>query len=162
MKPPDGPTARTSPGVVFPPPLIFATALIVGIVFDRFVTGWSTSFTGTAEYLLAALLAGAGIAMIAAALGLFRRAGTRPEPWQPSSALVIGGLYRYTRNPMYLGMAHLHAGLALSFASPTALVLLAPVIMIIQKAVIAREERYLVAQFGDAYLRYKAQVRPWL
>lgn len=160
--PSDDLSRRSSPGVVFPPPLIFAAALATGISLDRLVTGWSIPLAGAARYLPAALLAGTGGILIAAALGLFRRAGTRPEPWQPSSALVTGHLYPYTRNVMYLGMALLHAGLALGFASPAALLLLMPVMVVIQKAVIEREERYLAAEFGAAYLRYKMQVHPWL
>lgn len=153
---------RESPGVIVPPPVIFAGALIVGILIDRFVTGWSTAIEAPLRYPLAVLPAGAGAALIAAALGLFRKAGTRPEPWRPATALVTGGLYRFTRNPMYLGMALLHAGLALAFDSPVALLLLAPGIAVIHYGVIAREERYLAQRFGDAYRRYKAEVRPWL
>ncbi len=157
-----GQGGKTSAGVVVPPPLIFSGGLAAGVLLDRFVIGWTTSLSGMPRYLPAVLLIGIGAALIAAALGLFRRAGTRPEPWQPSSALVTGGLYRYTRNPMYLGMALCHAGFALAFASPTALILLIPVIAVIQYGVIAREERYLAATFGTPYRLYQTKVRPWL
>ena len=63
---------------------------------------------------------------------------------------------------MYLGMALIHAGLAFAFDGPIALLLLPLVLIIIRTQVIAREERYLEAKFGDEYLGYKARVRRWL
>lgn len=161
MKPSAHPS-RDSPGVVVPPPLIFAGALVAGILIDRVITGWSIAVDATLRYPLAVLPIGAGAALIAAALGLFRKASTRPEPWRPATTLVTEGLYRFTRNPMYLGMAVLYVGLALVLDSPVAFLLLVPVVSVIHCGVIAREERYLAQRFGDTYRRYKAKVRPWL
>src|SRR5690349_8199667 len=70
--------------------------------------------------------------------------------------------YRWTRNPMYLGMGLIYAGLAIGFDGPIAFALLPLVLIAIQTQVIAREERYLEAKFGDDYRRYKAKVRRWL
>lgn len=153
---------RNSPGVIVPPPLIYAGTLTVGILIDRFATGLSTSVGTTPRYALAILPIGIGAFLTATALGLFRKARTRPEPWQPASALVTDGIYRFTRNPMYLGMALVYAGLALALDSPVSLLLLFPLIAVIQCSVIAREERYLAEKFGDAYRHYKEQVRRWL
>ena len=79
-----------------------------------------------------------------------------------ATALVDTGIYRFTRNPMYVGMALLYAGLALGFASGAALLLLPVVLVIIQTQVIAREERYMEAKFGANYLDYKRRVRRWV
>lgn len=150
------------PGVVVPPPLIFAATLGVGIAFDRFVSLWMLPLGTIARYGLALLAGIVGATLVVLALGLFRRANTRPEPWQPSSALVSGGIYRFTRNPMYLGMAFVYAAIALALASISALVLLPPLLLVIRYGVIAREEAYLAAQFGEDYRHYRAKVRRWL
>lgn len=150
------------PGVKIPPPLIFASFLVVGIAIDRLLTRWTTTVPVVPRYAMGLFLCVGGVALVAWALGLFRRAGTRPEPWQPSSALVVEGVYRYTRNPMYVGMAALYAALALILDSVTALVLGLPLILVIDRAVIAREERYLITRFGDEYRRYMHQVRRWI
>jgi len=105
---------------------------------------------------------------IAAALGiayfairLFSRAGTHVEPWKPSTALVTGGIYGYTRNPMYLGMALLLVGLSLVFDSVTLLLMLVPFLLVIRYGVIAREERYLTAKFPTEYTAFQKRVRRW-
>jgi protein-S-isoprenylcysteine O-methyltransferase Ste14 len=153
---------RRGPRVFVPPPLIFIVTLIAGIAIDRYVTDWSIPVAQGWRNALASIVAAAGVIVIGAALGLFRKAGTRPEPWQPSTSLVTGGIYRFTRNPMYLGMALLYAGFAVLFSSVAALLLLAPLIVLIHVGVIAREERYLAEIFGDEYRRYRSRVRPWL
>lgn len=158
----DAEPPRDNPGVIIPPPLIFIGTLIVGVLIDHFVTNLSTSVGSTPRYALATLSIGISIILMATALGLFRKAGTRPEPWKPTSALVTGGIYRFTRNPMYLGMALFYAGLALALDSVVSLLLLVPLIAVIHRQVIAREERYLAEKFGDEYQHYKARVRPWL
>ena len=106
------------------------------------------------------LAAGLIIGLLAA--GLFRRAGTDVKPWRSSTALVTDGPYRWTRNPMYLGMCLVYVGLAIAADSLAALLLLIPVLIIIQTQVIAREERYLEGKFGDEFRAYTARVRRWL
>ena len=149
-----------NPGVIIPPPLMFATAGAAGALLDGNVPDWGQ----LAEPLrvAGALLILSGLALIGAALGLFRRAGTRPEPWQPSSALVEAGPYRFTRNPMYLGMALISAGLAACFESLGAAGLSALTVLIVDRFVISREEAYLIQRFGEAYADYRRRVRRWL
>ena len=85
-----------------------------------------------------------------AGAGLFLRNRTAIIPFKPATRLVTSGVYRWTRNPMYLGMALTYAGLAFLLNSLTALVLLLVVIAIVQRQVIAREEAYLERAFGNA------------
>lgn len=109
------------------------------------------------------VIAVAGIALMTIAAGLFKRAGTSLPPWQPTTSLVLQGPYRWTRNPMYLGMSLTYVGLAIAFDSLVALVLLAAIVLpIMQTHVIAREESYLERKFGEEYLAYKRRVRRWL
>jgi protein-S-isoprenylcysteine O-methyltransferase Ste14 len=109
-----------------------------------------------------AILAAAAAALLVGALGRFRRAGTAVEPWRPSTVLVTDGVYRFTRNPIYLALALLYVGLALAVDSVVALCLLPPLLALVQVGVIAREERYLEGKFGHKYRRYLASVRRWL
>jgi protein-S-isoprenylcysteine O-methyltransferase Ste14 len=95
-------------------------------------------------------------------LGLFHHKGTKPEPWKPSSALVSDGVYRFTRNPMYLGMVLLYAGIALIAGGPLTAAALVPVFLIFNVYVIAREEAYLERRFGDEYAAYRSHARRWL
>ncbi|TIP23013.1 MAG: isoprenylcysteine carboxylmethyltransferase family protein [Mesorhizobium sp.] len=153
---------RDHPGVIAPPPLVFAGFLAAGVLADRYVSGWSLPLPALPAKVLAVLLGGAGVIFLADALGLFRKAGTRPEPWQPTTAIVTSGVYRVTRNPMYVGMAHVYAALALAVGSPLAMALLPAAILVIHRGVILREERYLERKFGDEYMAYRARVRRWL
>ena len=104
----------------------------------------------------------AGLAIGLSANMRFTRADTDVKPWKASSTIVREGAFRFTRNPMYLGMALLYVGLAFGLASISALVLLPILLLVIQTQVIAREERYLEAKFGDEYRSYKAAVRRWI
>jgi protein-S-isoprenylcysteine O-methyltransferase Ste14 len=153
-------TAPDSPRIFVPPPLMFAVAIALGVMIDGNVFE-RRHFTHLFQYS-GALLALPGLLLILGALGLFRRAGTRPEPWEPSSALVMTGIYRFTRNPMYLGMALVAGGVGFYFESIVAGLLLAGVIALMDRVVIPREEDYLLRRFGAEYETYRSRVRRWL
>src|SRR5262252_4045526 len=103
-----------------------------------------------------------GIVMAATASSAFRRAGTPVLPFERSTALVTTGLYRFTRNPMYLGMLLILAGVALLFGSVSTLLPIPVFAWAIQRNFIVGEERFLEEIFGERYLGYKRQVRRWL
>lgn len=149
-------------GVIAPPPLLYLGTLSVGLGLDHLLGVPSLGLGAPAKWLLGGTLAAAGIALALPAARRFRRAGTHVEPWKPSNALVTGGIYRHTRNPMYLGLTLAYLGLAIAAGSPAALVLLLPLLVVVHYGVIAREERYLEARFGQPYRDYKARVRRWL
>jgi protein-S-isoprenylcysteine O-methyltransferase Ste14 len=155
------PTSDTA-GVIAPPPLLFLGFLAAGAAIDFWWLRASTGLPGSLRFGTGAALTAAAGALSIAALGRFRRAGTAVEPWRPSTALVTDGVYRFTRNPIYLAMALLYAGLALALDSVVALILLPPLLALVQVGVIAREERYLESRFGEEYRRYRASVRPWV
>ena len=147
-------------GVRLPPPLIFLGFLVAGLWIDSpwFAGQLATPLPTAAGGLLAAL----GIGLILAAARPHKKAGTNLEPWKPTTAIITDGLYRYSRNPIYLGMALTQAGLAIAGGSLAALATLAGSVAVIQFYVIAHEERYLEAKFGQPYRDYKARVRPWI
>jgi protein-S-isoprenylcysteine O-methyltransferase Ste14 len=147
-------------GVRVPPPAYYLAGLLAGV-------GLEVAFPIDGAPLWAVL----PVALICGALWLvldggamlhFRRAGTSMVPLNPSTALVVSGPYRFTRNPMYLGMAFLYVGLAFALGVIWAVILLPLVIAAVDQLVIAREEAYLVRKFGQPYCDYMARVRRWL
>lgn len=99
------------------------------------------------------------LALIAAVT--FKRAGTNVVPNKPATALVTSGLFAQSRNPGYIGQTLMYAGLAIAFRSTSAIAALAPLLAIIDRAVVAREERYLLSKFGHAYRVYADRAPRW-
>lgn len=151
------------PGVIAPPPLIFLGYLIVGIALEYLVVRTQgLDMPGSLRWTVVALFLFAGGGLIVAALSRFKAAGTPAPPWQPTTAFVAHGVYRRTRNPMYLGMTLAYLGLTVAANAPVALWLFIPLIMTIHYGVIAREERYMADKFGVAYVNYTHSVPRWL
>lgn len=152
-----------TPGVIAPPPLIFLGYLIVGIALEYLVVRTQgLDMPGSLRWTVVALFLLAGGGLIVAALGRFKAAGTPAPPWQPTTAFVVQGVYRWTRNPMYLGMTLAYLGLTVAANAPVALWLFIPLIMTIHYGVIVREERYMADKFGVAYVNYTHSVPRWL
>lgn len=152
--------AKTSAGVIAPPPLIFALGLAAGFGLDALAGG--SDVPDGVRWPLGVLLVLAGAALNASFIAGFRRAGTRVEPWEPTTAIVTDGAYRFTRNPGYLGMALLASGIAILAGALWPLVTIAIAAVVIDRGVIVREERYLERLFGQEYADYKRRVRRWI
>ena len=97
----------------------------------------------------------AGLGLLLTFNASFSRKGTAVEPWKPTTAIVTTGPYRFTRNPAYLGMALTYVGIAVLSSAVWVLLPLPVVLAVIDRGVIAREERYLERKFGEEYLAYK-------
>lgn len=154
---PDRPRPATA-GVIAPPPLIYGVPLLIGLLVDRWAPWPLVAERLTVPGGLVLVLL--GLVAVPAVLS-FRKARTHPEPWKPTKALVTVGLYRYSRNPMYLGFTLCYAGIAIWQNSVWPLLALPVVIAVIRVGVITREERYLEGLFGDDYRAYRARVRRW-
>jgi protein-S-isoprenylcysteine O-methyltransferase Ste14 len=146
-------------GVIAPPPLIYLGNLVFGLLLNRrfpiaFLPRKMTRNLGWA------LLSG-GILLIGWFEWALRHASTPANPYKPVSQLVTEGPFRYTRNPGYLAMAMIYTGIASLANALWAVVFLPVALIVIQRGVIEREERYLERKFGEEYLRYKARVRRW-
>lgn len=146
-------------GVVAPPPLIYGIPLLLGLIAQNFHP--LPFLPQSLSRVIGPVLTAAGFIGFAAVLA-FRRAGTSPKPWEPSTALVVSGPYRLTRNPMYLGFTLLYLGAAAWINTLWPLLALPVVLVVMQRGVIHREEAYLERRFGDDYRAYRAQVRRWL
>jgi protein-S-isoprenylcysteine O-methyltransferase Ste14 len=150
---------RDNAGVKFPPPLMYLAVYLTGVVLQRLIP---LALLPSSLRPAGILLALAALLLVFPSLARFRRARTSPIPRRPTTALVIEGPYRFTRNPMYLGMLLLYVGVALSFGHVWPLLLTPIVVLLVRRMVIDREESYLIAKFGDEYRRYQSHVRRWL
>lgn len=145
------------------PPL--AVVLIAGVLMGVIALG-----TPPLEWLRAvrvacgAAIASIGILVAVSGVVAFRRARTTVNPMRPdgASSLVVGGIYRYTRNPMYLGMLLVLIGWAAYLARPWALMVLPVLVIYMNRFQIGPEERVLVGIFGAEFEAYRRRVRRWL
>jgi protein-S-isoprenylcysteine O-methyltransferase Ste14 len=142
------------------PPVWFLLALALTIALHYVVP--ITRIVSPPWSYSGAVLALLGITISATAAGAFRRAGTPVVPFEPSTALVTGGLYRFTRNPMYLGLVLSLLGVTILFGSLGAMLPVPVFVWILQTQFIEGEERFLEEIFGERYLAYKQRVRRWL
>ena len=148
------------PGVIAPPPLIYLACLGVGFALDALLP--SASLSNAVRWAVGPLLTVAGIALQASFIAAFVRAKTNVDPYKPTKAIVTSGPYRLTRNPGYLGFTLLVSGIGLMAEALWIFVALVPTLALMDRGVIAREERYLERKFGAEYLAYKASARRWL
>ena len=145
-----------------PPPVVAGLlALLMWLVTHLLPIA---DFTLPAKGMLAGMFAALGIALGLVAFFQFRKAATTVHPMKPqeSSALVAGGVYRYTRNPMYLGMLLVLAAWGILLANAAALLALPLFLAYIGRFQIAPEERALEARFGASFADYRRAVRRWL
>jgi protein-S-isoprenylcysteine O-methyltransferase Ste14 len=151
---------RDVPGVIAPPPLILLGHILAGLALDWL---WPAPFLPPAiQYALGGALIALALALASAAIVRFLRAGTNVPTRRPATALVIAGPYRFSRNPIYVGMILLLLGIGIMVDSAWIVALAAPFALVLRYGVIAREERYLAGKFGEAYRTYCADVRRWV
>src|SRR5262245_23101196 len=143
-----------NPGVVVRPPLLYLAALAAMLVL-RWL--WPLPILGGAAFW-------PGLALVVFGVGIliWGRRGTNVDPLLPSTAVVTSGPYRFSRNPLYVGLAIVYLGLTLTFDAWWGIVLLALVLIVMHLGVIQREERYLERKFGDGYRQYRSAVRRYL
>src|SRR5499433_4303365 len=147
--------------VIIRPPLAWGLAVIVGLALNWLMpmpflpadlpAGW-----------LGAMVFVFALALFAWAIVAITRAGSNVPTNRPTTTIVESGPYRFTRNPIYLGMFLGLIGLAVAFNTLWLLVTLVPFALVIRYGVVAREEAYLERKFGDVYQSYRSRVRRWL
>jgi protein-S-isoprenylcysteine O-methyltransferase Ste14 len=146
--------------VRIPPPFFFLIPILGGLALHR---SWPWPVPGSPVLdAIAGVLVVAWLLLMMPSLILFFTAGTSPLPFRPANRLVISGAYRFTRNPMYLGFALLTLASGPLFDSWWPVALLPIALVLVQRFVIAREERYLRRRFGAEYESYCRRVRRWL
>ncbi len=151
---------KDTAGVIAPPPVIYLAFLLIGFGADAL---WPVvRLPQGPRYAAGSGAIALGLVLGFAAVRQFRRHNTSFKPHEPSTALITAGPYRYSRNPMYLALGLLYAGIGIAADGPWTLALLVPALVVMHYGVIIREERYLERKFPDAYRRYKSTVRRWL
>ena len=153
-------TSTDKPGVTAPPPLLYGGAFVLVLVLRWF---WPMPIFGHAVALWP------GLALIVLAVGIaawgirtMQAAGTNVNPALPTTAIVASGPFRFSRNPLYLALTLLYLGLTLAFNTWWGIVVLVPVLIIMHRGVVLREERYLEQKFGETYRQYRSKVRRYL
>jgi len=142
------------------PPIYFILSLAVMAVLDRTVPLYS--FASFPALIFGAAVALLGFALLTSSASLFRKAGTAINPFEDSTQLVTSGPYRFTRNPMYLGMIAMLTGSCFMLGSLSPVFILLLFVAIIRELFIKPEERKLHATFGAAYDDYCWKVRRWI
>jgi protein-S-isoprenylcysteine O-methyltransferase Ste14 len=151
---------KDTPGVLVPPPLIYLAGLAIGSVAE-----WLWPLPVLAQPVQYAVgFALMAVSLTIAALGFreFVRAKTPFDPHKPTREIITSGPFHYSRNPLYLSLAILYAGIAIAVDGIWILALLAPTLIVLHYGVILREEAYLERNFPDTYRPYKARMRRWL
>src|SRR5262245_12149174 len=147
--------------VIIRPPLAWGLAVIAGLALDWLValpflpTDLPAGWLGTMVFVLA-------LALLAWAIVTITRAGSNVPTNLPTTTIVERGPYRFTRNPIYLGMFLGLIGLGIAFDNLWLLMMLVPFALVIGYGVVAREEAYLERKFGGVYRGYRSRVRRWL
>jgi protein-S-isoprenylcysteine O-methyltransferase Ste14 len=150
-------------GVIARPPFLYLACLVLGFALDRLLPlPLTLSDAALIRWTAGGSLIVIGVAIVAAGVRSFSRAATPVPSNQPVRALVTTGIHGWSRNPIYVGMFLLYAGIGIAARSPWVLILALPLVIILRYGVVAREERYLERRFGGAYRDYKARVRRWL
>lgn len=150
-------------GVIARPPLLFLAALLLGLASDRLLTlPLAVPEADAVGWTVSGVLILAGLALAAAGIRDFSRAGTPVPTYEPTRALVTTGVHGWSRNPIYVGMLLVYVGIGIAARSPWTLILTLPLAVTIRYGVVAREEAYLERRFGDAYRDYRSRVRRWL
>ena len=157
------PSDVATPGIIMRPPRLYLACLLVGLALDRALP-LPLDLPGTA---LMQWIAGAGLILIggaifAAGVRNFSRAATPVPGNQPVRALVAAGIHGWSRNPIYVGMSLVYAGIGIAARSPWVFILALPLAIVMRYVVVAREEAYLERRFGDAYRDYMGRVPRWL
>ena len=153
---------RDAAAVRLPPPLLFVGSIVLGALLHRFVYPWPLPGEGPLRVATGVFVFCVGVVLALAALGLFVRSGQNPEPWKPTPSIVSSGIYRYTRNPMYLGMAFVQIGIGIGLGKLWIVALTALSLVAVYFVAVRPEEDYLESKFSDEYSSYKARVRRWI
>jgi protein-S-isoprenylcysteine O-methyltransferase Ste14 len=147
--------------VIVRPPLAWGLAVIAGLALD-----WLTPLPFLPADLparpLGATVFVLALALLVWAVATIVRAGSNVPTTRPTTGIVESGPYRFTRNPIYLGMFLGLIGLTIAFDNLWMLIMATLFALIIRYGVVAREEAYLDRKFGDAYRGYRSRVRRWL
>jgi protein-S-isoprenylcysteine O-methyltransferase Ste14 len=153
---------RRSPFSLVPPPLLYGATFLIGFFGQRRWFPLALQATSPAVHTTGFVLVGVGLLLALWSVGLFASERTTIVPHGTSSALIIRGPFRFTRNPMYVSLSCFYLGMAALMQAWLAAGLIVVPLLVISLVIIPMEEAQLRARFGDEYGQYRARVRRWL
>jgi protein-S-isoprenylcysteine O-methyltransferase Ste14 len=147
--------------IVLNPFLVYFLLALCAVLLQRFYP-LPAVLPGQVPRMIVAAIMSINLMIGLAAVRSMLTARTSLNPHRPTTALILSGPFRFTRNPLYLGLTVFYVGLMLVFELTWGLLLLPFVIWLITIWVIVPEEKYLEQKFGADYLDYKSRVRRWI
>lgn len=144
------------------PPLVYLGGIVVGVILHAFMMPLPIGISPGLRIAAGVAAAVLGLVFAGGAIGLFRKTGQDPKPWESTPQIISTGIYRITRNPMYVGMALLQIAIGVGLANWWVIILVPIVLAIVYATAVRHEEHYLQRKFPDEYSRYKASVRRWI
>ena len=151
------------PGLPIPPPLLLLAALVAAIVLDWTPLAFLAPPVGfNLQVIVGILLIAGSLGLVGSAMRIFRREGTNVIPTLPALKVVTDGPYRFTRNPMYLGMVLFLLGISLVFSLEWGIILTPVLWFAFDRIIVVREEAYLTGKFGPDYRALLDKTRRWL
>ena len=148
--------------VRIPPPLVYLALIGAGVALRYLVAPPPLPGSRGVQFAVGGALVALALAIGGSAVGLFKKSGQNPAPWKPSPSLVLQGAYRFTRNPMYVGMTLILVGIGFALDDLWLVIGAALFLVVVHYTAVLPEEAYLDEKFGDDYRAYKKKVRRYL
>lgn len=151
---------KDSANIIAPPPIIYLGGIILGILLHYLkpLEIFNNDLLVYSGWILIII----SLTFFTISLKSFRNAKTNVNPHKPTTSIITKGLYKFSRNPIYLSMTIFYFGITALFNDFWFLIILIPILLIIQYGVIKHEEDYLTKKFGETYVKYKKSVPRWL
>ncbi|HMG66715.1 MAG TPA: isoprenylcysteine carboxylmethyltransferase family protein [Chitinophagaceae bacterium] len=153
---------KDSPGVYFPPPLIYVLIFIAGAFIQKKVPLDNTIFQSRTVKIIGIIFLCFALFFSVRSLRQFFKSKNTLIPFKPASSLQTGGIYSISRNPMYVALAIVYLGIACLVGNWWNIILFPILILVVQEYIIKSEERYLQREFQQQFKDYRKKVRRWL
>jgi protein-S-isoprenylcysteine O-methyltransferase Ste14 len=155
-------TKPDSPGIQFPPPLLYAAVFFGGIFLQKILPIRSLFFDARIVRIVAILLFLVALFFSVRSMSQFVRTKNTIIPNKAAQSLQTTGIYHLSRNPMYFSLGMFYLGLTCLFGNWWNIILVPLLVVMVQEFVIKQEEKYLTRKFGEEFNQYKQKVRRWL
>jgi len=146
--------------VKVPPPLILLLHLIIATVVNYFIP--ISIVSNQLRVILASTTFFLGVGVMVYCAMIFKHKETNIEPWKQTNTIIVTGIYKFSRNPIYLSFLIIALGYGFALNSAWPIISLISFVPILQKYVIGKEEKYLESKFGESYRIYKTNTRRWI
>ena len=147
------------PDLPVKPPLVWLVALLLGWWLHRFMP---LPARGNGIAWAGLIAVAVGVVLAVWSVLTLRAARTPVEPWKATRSIVERGPYAFSRNPIYLAFALVVLGLGIWINRLAVVAMVVPALLITDRVIVRREERYLTRKFGESYLTYRQRVRRWI